>query len=941
MKRNFAIIILLFCFHVAEAQTSPTRLRLKQLELAPDSTGYVITSDTNRVAQWSTIAGFDTSITNEIQQIDTFSLSGTTLSASLSSDGVAAKTVNLSPILSGYLTGSGTALQIPYWDGTGSITGSNRLTYGIDGFVLIRSDSTVSDRGLRVTQSTDDVAGASIAIRKSRGTIGTPAAVNNGDIIGASVFQGYSGTQYLLDNAYFGANISGTVSAASVPTSVFFIAGSAALKYTPDLLVHHTGKIGIGSTGTGNITTAVPEPPVTLSVFGTDGIRFPQGTTAQRPTGAAGIARFNTSFSQYEGHDGTAWRQMSLPGGTSTYTLRADGSSNWVASSLLTNDGSIIRIIGSSNRFYFSPNNFTDGITPNLHLAALNNAENDVATMAITSKLLWARVVSVLSGGGVMITPSSESVTTSANTMLTINRNVASNLLDLKFNGVTTGLFSTGSDGNGHLLIRSLGTTSNRGLSIYHHQSSIAGASSAFLRSRGTGTSPTALASGDIIGASVFRPYDGSNYTVDNCFFGGSVTGAVSAGNTPSSLFFIAGATSSYLPDLLVHSGGNVGIGSSGTGNITSTINTPPRQLTVYGEARITDLTTDAMTKIVGADGDGDLSASAPGFGLSVTGGVPQVDTSVIATQSDLSGVSVTTLYTGDGTIATDRTVTIGSDKTLTISGTTPDLPGYLYTEEKGYSADWDTWGYYRLIYTDDYYTGFIQGILNYDSSVFVRISAGDWAGDYFASLFMNESGDLALSGIDDSGVSAGMNFADNTTLGGYGARLAGGAGIEFDTETGGKFVYQINNSTKVTLDGTGLGINDTSPEKNLDVGGMGKFRQLSGQDNSAAIGTNANMGTGRSASITDAQSSDVAGRFSFTSGTTLTAGEWVTLTWGTAFDNAPAVVLMPEDANGASITPYLFVQPSTTGCSIQVNVTGVPYEGLTFSFNYIVIQGK
>lgn len=49
--------------------------------------------------------------------------------------------------------------------------------------------------------------------------------------------------------------------------------------------------------------------------------------------------------------------------------------------------------------------------------------------------------------------------------------------------------------------------------------------------------------------------------------------------------------------------------------------NAPARTLHVTGEARITDLTTDTPTQIVGADADGDLGAITVGTGLSLTSG--------------------------------------------------------------------------------------------------------------------------------------------------------------------------------------------------------------------------------------------------------------------------------------------------------------------------------
>lgn len=70
-------------------------------------------------------------------------------------------------------------------------------------------------------------------------------------------------------------------------------------------------KIGIGTT----------TPAVSLDIATTDAIQVPDGTTAQRPgSPAAGMFRYNTDTSGFEGYNGTAWGAIS-PGSGETLTL--------------------------------------------------------------------------------------------------------------------------------------------------------------------------------------------------------------------------------------------------------------------------------------------------------------------------------------------------------------------------------------------------------------------------------------------------------------------------------------------------------------------------------------------------------------------------------------------------------------------------------------------
>lgn len=50
----------------------------------------------------------------------------------------------------------------------------------------------------------------------------------------------------------------------------------------------------------------------------TGAVQLSKGTTGQRPTGASGLIRFNTSTSTFEGHNGTTWASVGGGGATGT-----------------------------------------------------------------------------------------------------------------------------------------------------------------------------------------------------------------------------------------------------------------------------------------------------------------------------------------------------------------------------------------------------------------------------------------------------------------------------------------------------------------------------------------------------------------------------------------------------------------------------------------------
>ena len=107
----------------------------------------------------------------------------------------------------------------------------------------------------------------------------------------------------------------------------------------------------------------------------TDAILVPKGTTAQRPTGAAGQFRFNTTLGKFEGHDGTSFGEI---GGsaTSTNTFQVNtytGDGSETAFTLSQAPNSEDNIIAFIEGVYQNPNDFIlNGTTLTFDVAPAN-----------------------------------------------------------------------------------------------------------------------------------------------------------------------------------------------------------------------------------------------------------------------------------------------------------------------------------------------------------------------------------------------------------------------------------------------------------------------------------------------------------------------------------------------------------------------------------------
>ena len=127
--------------------------------------------------------------------------------------------------------------------------------------------------------------------------------------------------------------------------------------------VNDTEKARIDGTGFGIGTTS---PAVSLDIGSkTDAIRIPNGTTAQRPTAAAGQFRYNTTTSQFEGYT-SSWGAIG-GGGDAFGTIAVSGQSNVVADqendtlTLVAGSGMTISTAAGSDTITFASTSTTEG----------------------------------------------------------------------------------------------------------------------------------------------------------------------------------------------------------------------------------------------------------------------------------------------------------------------------------------------------------------------------------------------------------------------------------------------------------------------------------------------------------------------------------------------------------------------------------------------------
>ena len=131
---------------------------------------------------------------------------------------------------------------------------------------------------------------------------------NNGtDVVNAMTY--FTGTLASSNATITGGTINGTsVGASSASTGAFTsLSASGNLTVTGNATINGNTTLGNASSDTITLNANTASVPNNLAFVGTGSITLPNGTTAERPTPAAGMIRYNSTSGEFEGYNGSAW----------------------------------------------------------------------------------------------------------------------------------------------------------------------------------------------------------------------------------------------------------------------------------------------------------------------------------------------------------------------------------------------------------------------------------------------------------------------------------------------------------------------------------------------------------------------------------------------------------------------------------------------------------
>ena len=476
------------------------------------------------------------------------------------------------------------------------------------------------------------------------GSAGTPQTISDGNTLTVTAGVGISTTAGATDQVTVAADTTTVLASKTFLSTRGYTTGSGT-----------TGTIPIWSSSTALGNSALTETSGSVTAGGTGFFRLPNGTTAQRPgTPASGMTRYNLTNGALEYYGASAW-EVPIKSATETglgsnqRVLYFDANGRATSQGSFTWTGSVLNIrraSGSTRNTFINGGNFSGLGNDNIAIGnnSLINYTTGFQNVAIGSSTMSAATTgfnNMAIGRSTLVNLTTGYENTAVGTECFFDvyngrGGTAIGTHSLRF--IRSGDYNTSIGFRSAHWIRSgslnifLGAESGPQTAV----DSLSGSSNTILGSRAaSGLSGTASRN-VIIGADINVPLSNTSnqISIANVIFG---TGASGTGTT-------------------IATGARVGINE----------NAPARTFHVTGEARITDLTTDTPTRIVGADADGDLGAITVGTGLTLSNDTLR---STAAGTTNLSFTGTSSPITLNSDTGTDVRFVNGNGISLTRAG--------------------------------------------------------------------------------------------------------------------------------------------------------------------------------------------------------------------------------------------------------------------------------
>ena len=210
----------------------------------------------------------------------------------------------------------------------GSINGTTvgATTASTGAFTTVTASTSLTTPTVQASNS------GGLSLKNSAGTTQLSMGGGGGDNLSINVSTNINGT-----NAQIDISPTGTGHVHMKPTGV------NSIEIAPTF-IGEMDNITIGATTAAAATVTTLTATADSSFTSTGAVKLSSGTTGQRPTGAAGKLRFNTTTAEFEGHNGTSWSSVGgstivndTTTATSVYPLFAASTSGTAATVYTSN----------------------------------------------------------------------------------------------------------------------------------------------------------------------------------------------------------------------------------------------------------------------------------------------------------------------------------------------------------------------------------------------------------------------------------------------------------------------------------------------------------------------------------------------------------------------------------------------------------------------------